>query len=179
MTRYHFKNIQTLLGLSYHSSSLRGYSSSCDTISFPWHFPIIMVIRQGKSASITLPSGMTSRSIGGIPSTLLTTEISHIGIAPILKTIYIIISTPIPLIVASLLAVTLASATAYTVKSTIEYTTTPTIWSILLGIINIGLVTRMQVIWRVVLSTTIITWDFLFGHAVPMARWNVTIIGNI
>ena len=171
MMRCHFGKIRTALGLSAHFASLGGSSASCDTNSLPWQFPIIMVSRQGKNSSITLPSGMKYIIMGFIPSTLLTTEIAHPSIAPLLNTIYKIIYIPIPLIVASLLEFTLASDTASTA--------TPTICVLFLGLINFCLVMRMQAIWRVVFTTTIITWDFSFLHSVPMFIWNVPMIGSI
>ena len=113
-----------------------------------------MAIYQGESSRITLPSSMKSRDGGCIPSTLLTPAIAHPSIAPLLNTIYIIIYIPILIIVAlaTLLAVTLASATAST--------TAPTSCVLLLGLLDLDLVTRMQEIWSVVFAATIITWAF-------------------
>ena len=177
MTRYPFRKSQMDLVCGALSAFLRGSSISCNTMNIPRNLPVVMVIWQSEIPRITFLSSMKSRGVGRISSTLLMTAISHPIITPLLITIYIIIYIPILIIISldPLLTVTLASATASIAAST----TTPTSCALLCDLLYIGLVTRMQEIWSVVLSATIFTWAFSLVYVVLMIIWDVQLVGNI
>ena len=178
MPRYHFRKSWTALVCGACSASLRVPSASCNTGSLPWQLPVVIFSWQGESARIRLTSSMKSRGVGSITSTLLTTSIAHPSIAYLLDTISIIIYIHIIIIIAiyPLLAVNLASATVSTATSTAASTTVRTIYALLLGLLNIGLVTRIQEIWSVVLAATTVTWAFYLGHTMSMVRWDIPLV---
>ena len=144
MPRDHFGNSRTVLGWNACFPYPRSSSSGCNTGGIPLQIPIFMVSWKGKSARITLQSSMEFRSLGSIPSTLLMTEIVHPSIYPLLNTIYIIIYIPILITIAPLLADNLASVTKSTPVYTTTSTTAPTSCALVLGLIDIGLVTRIR-----------------------------------
>ena len=73
---------------------------------------------------------------------------------------------------------TLTSATASNLASTSASATSLTSCTLLLVLLDLGLVTRMQEIWGILFAATIITWEFSLGNFVPMVRWDVPLVGN-
>ena len=74
-----------------------------------------------------------------------------------------------------LLTFILASTTVPTAASTTAHTSC----ALLIGLLDLGLVTGMQEIWSFVFATTVITGAFSLGHAVSMVIWDFPLVGNI